>query len=201
MFGGFWCLVSAVDYFVDFFGPFSLGKQAEIDPSKIYAFQGSFLTKIHSGKFLPSLDWSFALYLGLRVQGVSSNDESVWLFGGSKNKKGLGHHFLMFGFRNSSQSSGFNLRTGLRAWVLILKFWRVTIRGAQPSARLSEEICLSEGSAGVSERALRGSLRGLCGVSARVLRGLCGVLRGPRDFPRVFGGSDPMLVTLGNCWI
>ena len=23
---------------------------------------------------------------------------------------------------------------------------------------------------------------------------------GPRDFPRFFGGSDPMLVTLGNCW-
>ena len=44
---------------------------------------------------------------------------------------------------------------------------------------------LSEGSAG--------SLRGFCGVSA----GLCG---GPRDFPRVFGGSDPMLVTLANCW-
>ena len=40
---------------------------------------------------------------------------------------------------------------------------------------------LSEGSAG--------SLRGFCGVSA----GFCG---GPRDFPRVFGGSDPMLVTL-----
>ena len=44
---------------------------------------------------------------------------------------------------------------------------------------------LSEGSAG--------SLRGLCGVSA----GFCG---GPRDFPRFSGGSDPMLVTLGNCW-
>ena len=37
---------------------------------------------------------------------------------------------------------------------------------------------LSEGSAG--------SLRGFCGVSA----GLCG---GPRDFPRVFKDSDPML--------
>ena len=44
---------------------------------------------------------------------------------------------------------------------------------------------LSEGSAG--------SLRGLCGVSA----GFCG---GPWDFLRVSGGSDPMLVTLGNCW-
>ena len=64
-----------------------------------------------------------------------------------------------------------------------LKFRRVTIRGAQPSARLSEEICLSEGSAGVSPRALR-AFAGFCG--------------GPRDFPRFFGGSDPMLVTLGN---
>ena len=53
----------------------------------------------------------------------------------------------------------------------ILKFRRVTIRGAQPSARLSEEICLSEGSAGVSQRALRG----LSGVSPRVLRGSAGV--------------------------
>ena len=44
---------------------------------------------------------------------------------------------------------------------------------------------LSEGSAG--------SLRGFSGVSA----GFCG---GPRDFPRFVGGSDPMLVTLGNCW-
>ena len=42
----------------------------------------------------------------------------------------------------------------------ILKFWRVTIRGAQPSARLSEEICLSEGSAGVSQRPLRGLSEG-----------------------------------------
>ena len=66
-----------------------------------------------------------------------------------------------------------------------LKFRRVTIRGAQPSARLSEKICLSEGSAGVSPRVLRGSA------------GFCG---GPRDFPRLFGGSDPMLVTLWNCW-
>ena len=44
---------------------------------------------------------------------------------------------------------------------------------------------LSEGSAG--------SLRGFCG-------GLCGVLRGSAGFSEVFGGSDPMLVTLRNCW-
>ena len=60
--------------------------------------------------------------------------------------------------------------------------------------------------------ALRGNvpLRGLCrglsegseGVSLRVLqlRGSAGFCGGPRDFPRFFGGSDPMLVTLGNCW-
>ena len=71
----------------------------------------------------------------------------------------------------------------------ILKFRRVTIRGAQPSASLSEEICLSEGSAGVSPRVPRGLSEGSAG--------LCG---GPRDFPRVFGGTDPMLVTLGKCW-
>ena len=47
-------------------------------------------------------------------------------------------------------------------------------------------------SVGVSQRALRGSLRGF-------LRGLsCG---GPQDFPRFFGGRDPMLVTIGDCWI
>ena len=55
--------------------------------------------------------------------------------------------------------------------------------------------------------ALQGSLlfKGLCGgllksfagVCPRVLRGLCG---GPRDFPRVFRGSDPMFVILWNCW-
>ena len=49
----------------------------------------------------------------------------------------------------------------------VLKFRRVTIRGAQPSARLSEEICPSKGSAG--------SLRGLCGGS---LWGVHGIVRG-----------------------
>ena len=47
-----------------------------------------------------------------------------------------------------------------------------------PFARLSEEICLSEGSAGVSQRAPRGlsegSAGGFCGVSA----GLSEVFRG-----------------------
>ena len=47
------------------------------------------------------------------------------------------------------------------------------MRGAQPSARLSEEICLSEGFAGVSQRALRGSA------------GFCG---GPQGFSEVFRG-------------
>ena len=59
--------------------------------------------------------------------------------------------------------------------------------------------------------ALRGNstLRGLCGglsegsavVPPRVLRGSAGLCGGPRDFPRIFGGSDPMLVTLRSCWI
>ena len=50
---------------------------------------------------------------------------------------------------------------------------------------------------------LRGLCRGLSGFSQtrRVLRGLCGFCGGPRDLPRFFGGSDPMLVTLRNCWI
>ena len=51
-----------------------------------------------------------------------------------------------------------------------------------------------------SQGALRGPLRGLCGVSPRVLRGLCGALRGSAEFSEGFRGSDPMLVTLGNCW-
>ena len=58
----------------------------------------------------------------------------------------------------------------------LLKFRRVTIRGAQPPERLSEEICLSEGSSGVSP--------GFCGVSP----GFCG---GPQDFRKVLRGSDP----------
>ena len=43
---------------------------------------------------------------------------------------------------------------------------------------------------GVSQRALRGSLRGLCG----------GLSEGSAGFSEGFGGSDPMLVTLGSCW-
>ena len=68
-----------------------------------------------------------------------------------------------------------------------LKFRRVTIRGAQPSARLCEEIRLSEGSQGP----LRGSLRGFC-------RGLRGALRGFAGVRGIFRGSDPVLVTLEN---
>ena len=60
----------------------------------------------------------------------------------------------------------------------ILKFRRVTIRGAQPSATLFEEICLSEGSAGlcgVSLRVCAGSLRGSAGVRG-IFRGFSGVV-------------------------
>ena len=63
-----------------------------------------------------------------------------------------------------------------KMFMFILKFQRVTIRGAQPSARLSEEICLSEGSAGVSPRALRGLSEG----SAGSLRGSAGFSEGFR---------------------
>ena len=65
--------------------------------------------------------------------------------------------------------------------VILLKSRRVTIRGAQPSARLSEEICLSEGSAGVSQRAPRG----LSEASAGSLRGSARVRRSFRGFSGV----------------
>ena len=61
---------------------------------------------------------------------------------------------------------------------------REALRGNLPLRRFCGG--LSEGSVG--------ALRGLSEGS----EGLCG---GPRDFSRVFGGSDPMLVTLRNCWI
>ena len=48
----------------------------------------------------------------------------------------------------------------------LLQFRRVTIREAQPSARLAEEICLSEG--------LEGFLKASAGVSSRRLRGSAG---------------------------
>ena len=54
-----------------------------------------------------------------------------------------------------------------------LKLRRVTIQGAQPSARLSEEICLSKGSQGP----LRGSLRGSAG-HPRGSPGVCGICQG-----------------------
>ena len=62
-------------------------------------------------------------------------------------------------------------------WIPLSKFRRVTPRGAQPSARLSEEICLSEGSAGVYPRALRGLSEGSVG-SLRGSAGVHGIFRG-----------------------
>ena len=50
-------------------------------------------------------------------------------------------------------------------------------RGARPSAGLSEAICLSEGSAGVSQRALRGLTEGSAGP-LRGSAGLRGIFRG-----------------------
>ena len=107
------------------------------------------------------------------------------------------HYPVVFLVPRGPLGRGSYSRKGVFLPSRFLKFPTVTILGAQCAARLSEEICLSEGSAGVSQRALRGSLQGFCGVSARVLRGSAGV-RG--TFRRFFGGSDPMLVTLGNCW-
>ena len=53
IFGGFWCLVSAVDFLVDFLGHFPWENKQEKIHRKIHGFQGNFLTKVHSGKFLP----------------------------------------------------------------------------------------------------------------------------------------------------
>ena len=52
-----------------------------------------------------------------------------------------------------------------------------------------------------SQGALRGSFRGLCRGLSEGSAGSPRVLWGSGDFPRFFGGGDPMLVTLGNCWI
>ena len=65
--------------------------------------------------------------------------------------------------------------------VFLLKLRRVTIRGAYPSARLSEAICLSSLCEGLLER------------SAEV----CADLQGSMGFSEVL---DPVLVTLRNCW-
>ena len=84
---------------------------------------------------------------------------------------------------------------------MILIFWGVVKSVKVPEGHHPRGTTLRE--------ALRGNLplRGLCGGlsegSAGSLWGFCG---GPRDFPRFFGGSDPiyiymhMLVTLGNGW-
>ena len=85
------------------------------------------------------------------------------------------------------------------------------IRAVFPSIWVSFKVPEGHNPRGTTLReALRGNLplRGLCGGfsegSAGSLQGFCGVSAGfcggPRVFPRVFGGSDPMLVTLGNCW-
>ena len=83
-------------------------------------------------------------------------------------------YFLSIGAELDTQANASNRSLGNGVRKDFYKVLGVTIRGAQPSARLSEESCLSEHSQGP----LRGSFRGFCGVSAR----LC---EGPRDFPRV----------------
>ena len=89
------------------------------------------------------------------------------------------------GYRHSHSEARFKLQIAIEnppfggIKISILKFRRVTIRGAQPSARLSEEIRLSEGSAGVSPRAPRGLSEGSAG-SLRGSAGVRGIFRGFR---------------------
>ena len=77
-----------------------------------------------------------------------------------------------------------------------LKFRRVTIRGAQPSVRLSEEICLSEGSAGVSRRVLQGSA-GFCGVRG-IFRGFSGAVTLSLWPSRTVGWISPFLYSVAG---
>ena len=93
---------------------------------------------------------------------------------------------VFFWFKNPGNHANLKIKNALGVKrpfsEQLLKFRRFTIRGR----------------GNLPLRGLCGGLsRGLCGLSAGSLRGFCG---GPRDFPRFFGGSDPMLVTLQNCW-
>ena len=77
----------------------------------------------------------------------------------------------------------------------------MTLTGAQV-CKHAAFLCRSPSEGTTLREALRerGSLRGLCGglsegsagLSPRVLRSSAGFCEGPRDFPRFFGGSDPM---------
>ena len=86
-----------------------------------------------------------------------------------------------------------NMRQALspqRDDILILKFQRVTIRGAQPPRGSPRKFA--------SQRALRGSLTGLCAGLSEGSAGLCGILRGPRDFARVSRVVTLCLWTVGS---
>ena len=90
---GFWCLVSAVDFlvefFVDFLGSFSLENEQEKIHRKIHQknhdFQGTLLTKIHSGKFLPWRIWLWAWCWHrthtMHGQGRSNACSYIWFLG------------------------------------------------------------------------------------------------------------------------
>ena len=64
------------------------------------------------------------------------------------------------------------------------EFRRVTIQEAQPSPRLSGQLCF-----------LEGFVRSLCGD---LFEGSAGFCRGSTAFSEAFPGSDPSLVTLGT---
>ena len=101
------------------------------------------------------------------------------------------------------QSCEHRVACGCRSGVQTLQVWRIHAAKASyfrvPEGHHPRCTTLRE--------ALRGNLplRGLCGGlsegSAGSLRGFCGVSAGFRGIFRGFRGSDPMLVTLGNCWI
>ena len=74
----------------------------------------------------------------------------------------------------------------------MFKIYFIGVGGTTLREALRENLPLRGLCGGLSEGSA-GSLRGFCGVSA----GFC---RGPHDFPRFFGGSDPVLVTLGNAY-
>ena len=110
------------------------------------------------------------LFQGKRPPNTASSPPAIPFLPGTVLEHSARHFRGMWAFSFSCSSKRARLQC-------FLKLRRVTIRGAQPSARLSEEICLSEGSAGVSERAPRGrsagSLRGSAGVRG-IFRGFRG---------------------------
>ena len=82
IFGGFWCLVSAVDFLVDFcvefFGPFSLGKQAEKNPPKNPQKNPRFSRQLFDQNPLREISALTFLLVSRLFRGVF--ESSVWVF-------------------------------------------------------------------------------------------------------------------------